>query len=86
MTVTVKKLFRGFASVRDYVVKDCIKNNEDLTIIHDGKEMLVKVSFLKSPMMNQIHKTKFKSKFNAGQTYELYDFRFDGGKTGWESV
>jgi len=73
MKYKVKKLFHGCASIRDYIIEKCIKNQEGLTIFFNEKEMLVPLDKLKN--CYQIHKTKFQSKFGNSQ-YELYDFPF----------
>lgn len=74
-----KKLFNGFASIRDTTIKKCIRENEDLVIVHDGDMMLIPLKQLKDPDKYQIHRTRFKSKFIQGQYYELYDFVFKPG-------
>jgi hypothetical protein len=73
MKTKVKKLFNGFASVRDYIIKKCVDKREDLVIEYDGDSMTIPLSTLIRPF--QIHKTKFKSKFNKG-SYTLYDFKW----------
>ena len=74
MLYEVKKLFNGFASIRDYLVDKCVKCGEDLTIKYKDEIMIVPLGKLKSPERFQIHKTKFKSRYNDGKDYELYDF------------
>lgn len=74
MTVNIDKIFNGFVSVRDYLVKKCVALRQDLVIIHDGKKMTVPFETIENPMRFQIHKTKFKSKFENKPSYELYDF------------
>ena len=68
-----KKLFNGFASVRDYIIKKAIKSKSNLVIEFDGKEMTIPLSELEEPF--QMHKREFISKYN-GTKYELYDFKF----------
>ncbi len=74
MKVKIKKLFNGFASVRDYIIQDCIERNENLIIEYNNESMFI--GQIELDNFEQIHKRKFKSKFNEGQEYELYDFKF----------
>ena len=80
MFYEVKKMFKGFVSVRDYIIKKCADRNEELVIIHKGKRMTVPVKVLKNLDYFQIHRTKFASKYKDGQTYELCDFVFQPDK------
>jgi hypothetical protein len=77
----IKRLFNGFASVRSYIVEDCIKNNEGLQILYGGETMTITHAALSGKEPFQIHKKEFTSKF-SGESYELYDFKFkpDEGK------
>lgn len=72
----VKKLYNGFASVRDFIIERCIRENQDLVIDFEGKKMGVPLEHLKKPYLYQIHRRKFQSKFKEGQSYELYDVFF----------
>ena len=49
MQIEVKKVFNGFVSVRDYVVKKCVNRREDLLIEHDGAFMKVPFARLIDP-------------------------------------
>lgn len=73
MKYTAKKLFKGYVSVRDYIVNKCLSKGEDLLIEFSGKFMTISLNDLKNNY--QIHKTKFQSKFGNKQ-YELIDFEF----------
>lgn len=73
MTYPVKKLFNGFASVRDYIVKKSVDKDEDMVVTFEGKQMTIPLETLKNPF--QIHKTKMRSKYK-NETYELLDFRW----------
>ena len=73
MRYRVKKLFNGFASIRDHIIKKCIDSKNDLTIEFEDKIMTVPLLKLNSPF--QLHKREFISKYN-GSKYELYDFKF----------
>ena len=72
MNYPIKKLFRGCASVRDYVIHDCITKNITLKIIFNGKIM----SLTPKQLLNnkQITKTKIQSQYQG--TYYLYDYKF----------
>jgi|TARA_R100000789_G_scaffold100490_1_gene111041 hypothetical protein len=81
----VKKLFNGFASIRDHVLQRALKRKENLIIEYRGQRMTVPYSKLRNPF--QIHKKEFRSKYN-GKIYELYDFPFEPDKDQiniWES-
>lgn len=70
-----KKLFNGFASVRDTAISRCIHNGQSLVIHYDGERMTIPLEKLIDPDKFQIHRKKFKSKYD-GARYELYDFVF----------
>lgn len=72
--VPVKKLFNGFASVRDYIIARAIKDGRDITIEYQDKTMRVPLAKLKAKW--GLHDRIFKSKFNGG-SYALYDFKFE---------
>jgi hypothetical protein len=72
-SVKVKKLFNGYASVRDYIVAKYIAQKKSLIINYYGKLMTIPYEHLLTA--SQLHRTKFKSRFN-GETYELIDFLF----------
>lgn len=74
MPVEVKKLYNGFASVRDYIIKEAVKERRDLVINYKQKSMRVPLSRLKSKF--QLHKKEFKSKY-SDKMYTLYEFRFE---------
>lgn len=71
--VTIKRIYRGLASVRDYLVQEAIDNTEDLVIWCDNKHMSIPYLFLtkKLKVDNNVHRSKFGSK-----TYRLIDFRW----------
>ena len=73
MRYKVKKLFNGFASIRDHIIDKCLDSECDLIIEFEDKEMTVPLSDLDNPF--QLHERKFISKYN-GTKYKLYDFKF----------
>ena len=73
MRYKVKKLFNGFASIRDHIINKCLDLECDLIIEFEDKEMTVPLSDLDNPF--QLHERDFISKYN-GTKYELYDFKF----------
>jgi len=73
MNYKVKKLFNGFASIRDHILKKCVDLENDLIIEFEDKKMTVPLSDLKNPF--QLHKKEFVSKYD-GSKYKLYDFKF----------
>ena len=70
MNYKAKKKFGGLVSVRDYIIDNCDKRGENLTIEYGGDEMIVPHSKLRS---FQIHTREFISKYD-GKPYKLYDF------------
>lgn len=75
MEITIKKLYKGCADVRDYVVKKCIDNQENCIIRYGNDRMVLspkdliskKVSESKEPMQSQ-YRTK---------PYKLYQYEWD---------
>lgn len=67
----VKKLYKGYASLRDYLVEEAIKRNEGIVIIYNSKEYRFNNTQVVS--MFQLHRKIFKSKFNDKE-YQLIDF------------
>jgi hypothetical protein len=62
MRYKVKKLFNGFASIRDHIIDKCLDSECDLIIEFEDKEMTVPLSDLDSPF--QLHEREFISKYN----------------------
>ena len=76
MRIKLRKLWNGLASVRDYVVRDCINGQaEGLILEYDGEVMTIKHEELRQRMF-QAHHRKNRSRFNPAQSYELIDFKF----------
>lgn len=72
--VTVKKLYLGqYASLRDYLVQDSIKQGKGIQVHFNNWVMTLLPIQLESLM--QLHQTKFESKFGS-EKYELVDFIF----------
>ncbi|TAK94654.1 hypothetical protein EPO05_06015 [Patescibacteria group bacterium] len=80
MRKIVTKLWHGLASVRDYEVEECRKKGEDLIIIHEGKEMVIKNANL--PLGQSVTKG-INSKFNSKQKYNLIDFKWNPAGSSW---
>jgi hypothetical protein len=73
ITVKIKKLFQGkIASVRDYLVGECISKGLTLRVIYRGRFMDLSPEELRSKSF-QMTKGTFNSKFNK-QKYQLLDF------------
>ncbi len=77
-TITIKRLFNGLASVRDYVIDRCYKEGKDIIFVLDNEKMTVLHKELKSKSFQLSEKT-FISKFN-GKPYTLIDFKFKPDK------
>ena len=70
MKYLVKKVWNGHVSVRDYIVKRCRQDREDLIIDYNGEEMVIPYKALLNP--RQLNPKKIRSKFKG--EYTLYDF------------
>ena len=77
-TITIKRLFNGLASVRDYVIDRCYKEGKDIIFVLNNEKMTVLHKELKSKSFQLSEKT-FISKFN-GKPYTLIDFKFKPDK------
>ena len=72
-TITVKKLYNGHCSIRDYIVRNTIMNGKGLKIKYQNHIMTLNCEDLAHPF--QFHKRNFESKFGT-QQYQLIDFAF----------
>lgn len=73
MVYKARKLWMGHVSVRDFLVKKCIDDKEDLIIEFDGETRRFPNRSLRTYLTNT-YNTDFKSKYKEGQTYKLIDF------------
>jgi len=73
MEYKAKKIYKGHISIRDYVVKKAINKKEDLVIYFKDDTMTMTLPKLKHAI-SHFHSREFKSKYNNGQKYKLYDF------------
>ena len=71
--VKVKKIYCGCVSIRDYVIKDCIKEGKGICVHFRKEKMTISVEALKNNI--QFHGQNFVSKFGS-KPYQLYDYRF----------
>ncbi len=71
--ITVKKLYCGFASIRDYVVKKCIEQGKGICVHYKEWQMTLTVDDLKHKF--QIHNQNFRSKWGT-KPYQLFDYKF----------
>ena len=75
---TVKKLFLGHVSIRDYIVKECQDKQKDLLIKYEDQEMLVPCQELQY-CSSRFYTETIKSK-TGGKDYKLIDFKFKPNK------
>jgi len=75
MKRTVRKLHENKAEVRDYDVKKCIDNNENIYIKFEKETMTLSALELKTKLI-KVSKYKFKSKF-GGKDYFLYSYNWN---------
>jgi hypothetical protein len=71
--IKVKRLYKGFASVRDYIVQDCIDKKKSLQITC-GSEVMT-ISWDNLYKFCQLNKQPFESKY-SNRKYVLYDYYF----------
>jgi len=69
-----KKLFRGYISIRDYIVTKAIRSGQSIEVEHEGVKMILGRGDLTNPEV--FTKRRFKSQYGSG-SYELYDFKWD---------
>lgn len=72
MIYQAKKVWLGHVSVRDYIVKKCLKDKEDLTIQFNGVSKTFPYKSLKTYLANSNGEI-FRSKY-TGKEYTLLDF------------
>lgn len=72
MIVNILKISNCRIAVRDYKIKECLKNKEDLDIRHKGKQMIIKYGDLKSKILKVSDEI-----YNDGQDYQLYFYRWN---------
>lgn len=77
MKRTVKKIFRGHVSVRDYIVRECMEKEEDLIICFKGQRMTIPLNKLHTG--KKLTSISFNSLYGT-KDYELIDFPFKADK------
>lgn len=71
--VKVQKIYKGYVSIRNYIVEECIVNKEKLVITYNKQKMTIPVEQLTKHM--QLSSQIFRSSFD-GKSYKLYDYYF----------
>jgi hypothetical protein len=74
MKKTVTTIFRGLVSLRDYEVKKCIDNDENMIITFEGDRMTLTPKELKDKRINTSQ--KYESKI-GGKDYYLYGYSWN---------
>lgn len=70
--VTLKRLYNGIASLRDYTIEKALRNNDGITVRCNGQEMYLSPEDLKR---GERGSEKIISKFD-GTSYYLVDFKW----------
>jgi len=70
--ITLKRLYNGIASLRDYTVDKALRNNESIKVRCNGQEMCLSPSDLRK---GERGSEKIVSKFD-GTSYYLVDFKW----------
>lgn len=73
ITYTAKKIFNGHVSIRDYIVKKAIRENNAIQVYFEGEFMVLELHRLKHAV-STFHAKEFVSAFNKNKKYKLYDF------------
>jgi hypothetical protein len=79
MNLKIKKVWLGHVSVRDYKLRKCISQKEDLAVECQGHTKTYPYRSLKTYLTSP-HMTECISKFN-GQKYILVDLPWDAYST-----
>lgn len=70
----IKRLWNGYASIRSYIIEEHIRKKEPLIIEYGNLIMTIPVNKLKDYKM--LCKKTFESKYNGGNLYTLFDYKF----------
>lgn len=73
-TIKIKRLWHGLASVRDYIIADCVKKSIGMRVKYDGVSMEFSADEVKDCTF-KLSERDFKSRFD-GKRYKLIDFMF----------
>lgn len=74
MRKDIKKLYRGLIDLRDYDVRQCINNKENMEVIHNKEKMTLTPKELVENVVN-VSKT-MKSKV-GGKDYKLFSYEWN---------
>lgn len=72
--IRVQRLYRGYASVRDYIVDDILATKKNLLLECGGKKMFIPNNLI--PEKGKPASIVITSKYN-GNSYSLVDFKFN---------
>lgn len=72
--VKVRKLYKGYVSIRDYVVKKCISKEQGIEVSYNDTIMVLTPEDLERGI--HLHHQKFLSMF-SDRKYLLIDFKFN---------
>lgn len=82
MRVEIKKSpteTRGCVDIRDYVVRECIANNESAEVHHAGDVMILTPEQLKNDVVSK--SPLIKTKIEGGRDYYLFAYEWNPEKT-----
>jgi len=71
--VTVKKIYKGYVSIKSTIIDECILNKEGLIITYNKKHMTIPLENLgkHAQLSNQIYHSS-----SDGKSYKLFDYLF----------
>ncbi|MBU0580769.1 MAG: hypothetical protein KKA19_06300 [Candidatus Margulisbacteria bacterium] len=70
-TIKIKKIYKGYCSIRSYIIDDLIKAKEGVIIEYAGKKMTLTPEQVKKHL--QLQNRIFYSAYD-GKSYKLYDY------------
>lgn len=70
---------RGCIDIRDYVVRQCIANGEDVEVRHAGDVMILTPEQLKNDVASK--SPLIKTKIEGGRDYYLFSYEWNPKKT-----
>ena len=83
-----QKVFRGYVSPRDYVVKKCVDSKKGLIIDFDNYQMFISPTAVSNHLekKKRIHEKKFQSQYDPDLTYKFIDFLWKPTHFKWDKL
>jgi len=75
--VKVQKIYKGYCSIRNYIVEEAISKNETIIVEYNKEKMELNPSQLKKYI--QLSTKIFRSQYDE-KPYKLYDYKWNPNK------